>query len=269
MTTSKTQRRKGYIMLSMGRSGTNWLKSISNATGRMGITGEWMGPSKLGKPLRSYNAQSYYEEILQHATTPNGRFSIKIFPRHLRFAQANFGFDFIKKCAQEHDVKFFLVTREDRFGQAISALKAQQSRKWTDDNGKLPDHLRRKIRYNYRKLCDYYFDIDAGYNFWRSYLGINSIDHEAFVYEDLLPNPAPFFESAAKHLGVAPPESYESQMVIQRNAETEEWRRRFQKDIAKHGVHPDTYNLRQPSASISNALRVLAHKPIKSSAGRI
>ncbi|HIP22986.1 MAG TPA: hypothetical protein EYG79_05245 [Rhodobacteraceae bacterium] len=234
----------------------------------MGITNEWLGFEKLEKPLRTYNAQSYYEQVMQHASTPNGRFSMKIFPRHLRYSQSTFGFDFIRRCAQAHDVKFFLVTREDRFGQAISALKAQQSRTWID-RGSLPDDRRRRIRYNFRRLCGFYFEIDAGYNFWRSYLGINSINHEAFVYEDLLPNPAPFFESAAKHLGVAPPESYESPMVIQRNAETEEWRQRFQDDIATHGIHPDTYNLQQPTASFSNALKLLARKPIKSSYGRL
>ncbi len=269
MTSPAPQRRKGYIMLSMGRSGTNWLKSISNATGRMGITQEWLAFDKLEKPLRAYNAQSYYEQFMHQASTPNGHFSIKMFPRHLRQAQARFGIDFIKKCAQENDVKLFLVTREDRFGQAISALKAHQSRTWVADKGNMQDDLRRKIRYNFRKLCGFYFEIEAGYNFWRSYLGINSIDHEAFVYEALLPNPAPFFESAAKHLGVAPPESYESPMVIQRNAETEEWRQRFQDDIATQGIHPDTYNLQQPTASFSNALKVLAQKPIKSSNGRL
>ncbi|MBL1434665.1 MAG: hypothetical protein COB08_000490 [Rhodobacteraceae bacterium] len=268
MTTSKS-RRKGYIVLSMGRSGTTWLKSINNATGRMGITDEWLGFETLGKPLRTYNAQSYYEQVMQRASTPNGRFSMKIFPRHLRLAQAQFGFDFIKKCAQENDVKFFLVTREDRFGQAISALKAQQSRSWVDDGGTMLDHRRRKIRYNFRKLCELYFEIGSGYNFWRSYLGINSLDYESFVYETLLPNPAPFFESAAKHLGVAQPESYESPMVIQRNAETEEWRQRFQEDIATQGVHPDTYNVQQPDANLLNALKVLAQKPIKPATGRL
>lgn len=269
MTTPKTERRKGYIMLSVGRSGTNWLKSISNATGRMGVTGEWLGFEKLEKPLRTYNAQSYYEQVMQHASTPNGRFSIKIFPRHLRLAQARFSFDFIQKCAQENDVKFILVTREDRFGQAISALKAQQSRTWVDDGGTMRDQQRRKIRYNFRKLCSLYFEIGRGYEFWRSYLAFNNFEYESFVYETLMPNPAPFFESAATHLDVAPPESYESPMAIQRNALTEEWRQRFQEDIAAQGVHPDTYNLQQPAASFSNALKVLTQKPIKSSNGRL
>ncbi len=75
-------RRKGVLILSVGRSGTNWLKSISDATGRMGHTGEWLGFEKLEKPWQADSAQSYYDHIIQRASTPNARFSIKIFPRN-------------------------------------------------------------------------------------------------------------------------------------------------------------------------------------------
>lgn len=267
MTLPEIKGRKGFITLSLERSGTNWLKYICVATGEMGAAAESMGIEHLEKPLRTYSAQSYFDFVMQHASTPNGRFSMKLFPRHLRYAQAKFGFDFIRKCAQENDVKFYLITREDRLGQAISAVKARQSQNWIDKGEKLLDVQHRKMRYNFRKLCHYYFFIGQEFDFWRSYLNINSYEFEAFSYESLLPNPAPFFESAAKHLSVSPPKNYESTLNIQRNAQTEEWRQRFLQDIETHGVHPDTYNLRQPEPSFSNALKVLAQRPIKPARG--
>jgi len=267
MSTEEPQRQKGVIILSVGRSGTNWLKTIGDATGEMGISSEWLGFEFLKKPWQQYSAQSYYDHVMQSASTPNGRFSLKIFPRHLRHTQACFGFDFIRKCVQEHDVKFYLLTRDDRLGQAISRLKAKQSRSWSDTGGDVSDAQKRRIRYNFRLLCRHYFDIGNSYDFWRSYLAINPYSFEAFSYEALLPNPAPFFESTAKHLGVPPPESFASPLKIQRDALTENWRQRFEDDIKTQGIHPDTYNLPQPDATIANALKILSHKPIKPSHG--
>lgn len=265
MTSKENQRHKGIITLSLGRSGTSWLKSISNATERMGDTREWLSFKRLEKPLRTFNAQSYYDHIMQRCITPNGRFSLKVFPHHLRNVHARFSFDFIRQCAQDHDVKFYLVTREDRLGQAISMLKAQQSDAWADKGIPVSTQQKRKIRYNFRRLCRIYFELGQGYDFWRSYLGINKYDYEAFTYETLLPNPAPYFESTAKHLGVSPPESYESSLSIQRDSLTKSWRQRFHDDIENEGIHPEIYALQQPQASMSNALKVLTGRPILSS----
>jgi len=265
MTSQNNPRLKGTLMLSMGRSGTNWLKSIGDATGRMGVTGEWLGFDKMSKPPRAYTAQSYYQQIMRQASTANGRFAAKIFPRHLRRAQQTYNFDFIQKCVQENDVKLYLITRDDRLGQAISRLKAMQTKAWVGKE----ELSSRPVRYNFRKLCSFYFEAGRGYDFWRSYLAINGYEYEAFTYEELLPNPAPFFESAAAHLGVAPPESYESSLKIQRDSVTEVWRQRFLDDIATQGIHPDTYNLPQPDASLSNALKVFAGRRIKPSKGNL
>jgi len=265
MTSQNNPRLKGTLMLSMPRSGTNWLKSIGDATGRMGATDEWLGFETLDKPPRAYTAQSYYDRIVQQASTANGRFAVKIFPHHVRQARQTYNFDFIQKCVQENDVKLYLITREDRLGQAISRLKATQTQTWTEGTGR----SNAVIRYNFRKLCSFYFEAGRGYDFWRSYLAINGYQYEAFTYEELLPNPAPFFESAAAHLGVAPPESYESSLKIQRDSVTEVWRQRFLDDIATQGIHPDTYDLPQPDASLSNALKVFAGRRIKPSKGNL
>lgn len=249
-------------MLSMGRSGTNWLNSISNATGEMGVGGEWLGFEKLEKPARSYSDQGYFDHVMQKASTENGRFTIKIFPRHLRRCQARFGFDFIQKCAAEHDVKLVLIQRKDRVRQAISALKATQNRSWTDKGLPPTAEQSSRLHYNFRALCRLYFSIGQEFEFWRSYLGIYGYDYESYYYEDLIKDPSPYFESLAKHLSVAPVQTFQSPLNIQRNQQTEVWAERFEQDIKTHGLHPDAYALAQPEANVSNAVRVLTGRPI-------
>ena len=261
------QRNKGVIILSQGRSGTNWLKSISNATGQMGKTEEWLSFNKLSKPIKSYSTQSFYDHALQNASTENGRFSLKIFPRDMHLTRESFGLDFVRKCMQEQDVKLYLLTREDRVLQAISRLKSDQTNIWHAQEGQAQKEPQRQLRYNFRKLCLYYFEIGRQFEFWRSYLAINQFEHETFTYESLLPNPAPFFESTAKHLDVPPPTRYESAFKIQRDAITEDWCQRFSEDIKAHGVHPGTYHLRQPNATLSNALKLLTGRPFKAPGG--
>ena len=258
---------KGYIVLTTGRSGSTWLNSITKPTGRMGVSSEWLGFENLEKPWKAYNAQSYYDYIMQNSSTPNGRFCIKIFPRHLRHSQACFNFDFIRKCAREHDVKFYLLTREDRLGQSISLLRARQSKAWVNKGENTPDISKHRMRYNFRRLSRIYFEIGQAYDFWRSYLGINAIQHEAFVYEDLLPDPTPFVESVAKHLCVPPPDTIETKLKIQRDDLTLEWRQRFMEDIKQKGVHPDSYNLPHPAPTLKNAFKVWRNRGVKSANG--
>lgn len=255
-------RRKGVLILSVGRSGTNWLKSISDATGRMGHTGEWLGFEKLAKPWKSYTAQSYYDYIIQQASTPNTRFSVKIFPRHLRHAHSCYGFDFIRKCVNEHDIKLYLVTRTDRVAQAISLLKAQQSGAWHSEH-QAAKSGGRPLRYNYAQLCKNYFTISQAYGFWQTYLAAQNLPYEAFTYEDLLPDPAPFFNSTAAHLEVPAPEQLESPLQIQRDAHSADWRQRFEADMAAHGLPLSTYDLPQPAPTLTNAIKLLRGAPIK------
>ena len=242
MTAGDNQRQKGVIILSLGSSGINWLKPISDATCQMGVFGEWLGFNTLERPIQTLNAQSYYRQVLKHASTPNGRFSINVFPHHLRHAHTYFGFDFIRLCKRECDVKLYLVTREDRLGQAISALLSQQGRAALNSGDLVPSGQHQKIHYSFESLCRLYFEIGQETDFWRSYLKINQYDFEAISYESLVHNPAPFLEGIAAHLGVEPPVRPESPLSTQMDDLTEEWRRRFAVDIITQGIHPDTYN---------------------------
>ncbi len=248
---------KGIVVLTMGRSGSTWLGRISNNTGVMGNNEEWLGFEHLEHPLFRYSANRYYDEIMRHARSNNQRFSIKIFPRHLRQSQDRFGFDFIRKCMAAHEVKIVLLHRQDRLGQAVSLVRARQTGKW--NSGSNTGKARRNIRaeYDFRSLCQAYFHIGRGYDFWRSYLGVHGLAAQKFTYEALMQDPSSYFEAMATHLQVPPPETYETGITIQRDATSAAWRARFSEDFARDGLHPDALRPPQPDPGIGNAVRLL------------
>lgn len=222
---------KGYIVLTEVRSGSNWLTSLASSTGTMGNSGEWLGFERLPKPYYRYKPDELYAYIMQKACTENGRFAIKIFPRHIQSVQRNFGFDFVLKCLKEHDVKIVVLTRQDRLGQAISSIRARQTGQWrsTIKTGKASD-------YDYHGICERYFNLGVSNAFWQDYLNINNIPHEIIVYEDLLSDPAPFLSSLATFLDVAQPENWQSKLTIQRDKTTDDWKTRFNAEFAQKGI---------------------------------
>ena len=250
---------KGSITLTLPRSGSSWVATIAKKSGNMGLQSEWLDFQGLPKPLSSYNADRYYRHVIASASTPNGRFSLKIFPQHLQDSFGKFGFDFIRRCRAEHDVTINVLKRKDRLGQAISLVLAMQTQRWNTD----PDTNRhRRPRYSFAKICQASFQIGQGYAFWENYLAIHDITYETFVYETLLDNPAPYFDAMAQHMGVPALDRYETHLKIQRNELNAAWRQRFHEDIAQKGMDPAAFHLPQPEATLSNAARVLFDKPL-------
>ena len=110
---------KGYIMLSEGRSGSNWLGSMANNTEMMGHLNEWLGREYFERDFKEYSADEVFDQVMQNARTENDRLAIKIFPRHIYTVYQNLGFDFIRRCMQEHETKVILLKRRDSLAQAI------------------------------------------------------------------------------------------------------------------------------------------------------
>ena len=255
--------KKGYLVLTMGRSGSNWLGSIANQTGNFGDLQEWLGFEHLENPPQNYTAEQIYARIMQNASTDNGHFAIKIFPRHLQQVRDQFGFDFIRKCHTENDVKYLLLRREDRLAQAVSFIRANQTGKWLSTSEIDEARAKRRQRYDFNSLCIAYFHLGRGYDFWRSYLSVNQLPFEEYAYESLLGNPAPWFKTIATHLNEPAPKSYQSTLDIQRDALTAEWIERFKQDIITHGLPDITFRPIKPAANLLNAWKVFRGRGVK------
>ena len=217
---------KGYILLSEGRSGSNWLSSMSNNTKRMGRCTEWLGREYFDREFKTFSEKEFIAAVFENAVTQNDRFAIKIFPRHLYSVYMNVGFDFLRKCLEEHDTKLMLLKRRDTMSQAISWVRGMQTRQWTSRSPKKEEEF-----YDFAAICRAYFYINRSYQYWDAYLGVNGYEYESHVYEDLLPDPTPYLNSLVEFLEVDHDGDWNTELRIQRDNKTQEWLERFREDI--------------------------------------
>ncbi len=250
-----TQKQKGLILLSMPRSGSRWLASLSNATGTMGKADEWLDFAHLTPPKGPAGRPALNAKTLQAARTPNGNFALKIFPRQLLQVIDDYEFDFIRRAMREHNTKLITLERTDRIAQAISLVRAMQTGQWHADQP-----ARKTPEYNFGALAQAYFHINRGYAFWQSYLALQGFPHQAFTYEALLESPAPYLEAVAAHFGEPTPGAA-SPHQIQRSSDSENWRARFVADIEAYGIPASAYQQKQPEKGLKNALKVLRGQP--------
>ncbi|MCT8999052.1 Stf0 family sulfotransferase [Chelativorans intermedius] len=251
------QARKGYIVLSEARSGTNWLGSLADKTGRMGRLGEALNPT-LFRQRPPEDGQRFVTWAVDNTSTPNGCFAIKIFPSHLDWFQARYGFDFIAECQRRHAVKTVLLKRRDRLAQAISLYRASETARWRSvETGR-----KQEAEYSFEGICRAYFQIDRSNAFWKSYLEVRGISHSVFFYEDLLGDPSPYLEAVAAHLQVAPPEDHQSPLAVQRDARTAAWAERFRREAHSRDVLNAGSPPRPVARTLPNLWRFLRKRPI-------
>ncbi|MGX5800607.1 Stf0 family sulfotransferase [Bradyrhizobium sp. Arg314] len=222
---------KGVAVLTEGRSGSSWLGSLTNATGIMGRSGEWLKPLHLGPEPRGYEALE--EAVIRKASTENGRFAVKVFPRHLAWSKGKCGKDFLLEIRRKHDLGFITLERRDRLRQAISFYRASVSNSWASwING-----AGSPVPYSFAGISRAFFQIEQSYAFWRAYLDLSDLPYRHFVYEDLLADPRPYLEAVAELLDVPAPASVPvTEFKVQRDDLTEDWLRRFRREAAQMGA---------------------------------
>lgn len=249
--------RKGTLILTEGRSGSNWLGSLSNGTGQLGKSKEWLDKQYLGVKVGSLPFDALVERIITLSSTPNRYFCVKLFPRYLFDVQNRYGLDLILEMQKRFDTQLLMLRRRDRIAQAVSFAKAYQSKKWTSTATEVKDP-----QYNFDLICRCLFHIERAYGFWDSYISARSLDVVAFQYEDLLNVPDRFVEALAAHANVTDYEIPESNLAIQRDGVSIQWRERFieemkDKNILSHSIP------RQPPVTTSNLSKFLRKRPIR------
>jgi len=254
---SDTARRKGLIILSMPRSGSSWLASLTNATGTMGKADEWLDFAHLSTPKGPKGRPRLNQKTLQSASTENGNFTVKIFPRQLLQVIDEYEFDFIRRAMREHETRLILLKREDRKAQAISLVRAIQTGQWH-----AAQPARKTPEYNFGAVAQAYFHINRGYDFWQSYLALQGFSYLNFGYEDMANAPTPYLEAVSQHFGEPLPHN-RSPLEIQSDALSKEWRERFDDDLKTYGIPAIAYQQKQPEKGLGNALKVLSGKPAR------
>ncbi|WP_245235527.1 Stf0 family sulfotransferase [Mesorhizobium erdmanii] len=213
------------------RSGSEWLGSLANSTGKLGQSAEWLDTDNLGFRPKSFD--ELLSAVIDRGGTANGRFAVKLFPRHLDWSQAKYGTDFLAECVRRHAMGVVLLERRDRLRQAISYCRAKASGRWRSTM----DGADMAPQYDFAGICQAYFLIGQSYAFWEAYLRMADLPYDHLFYEDLLEDPRPYIASVARQLSVEMPNGeFRTNLRLQRDNRTEEWAERFQSDAKSRGL---------------------------------
>lgn len=221
---------KGLLILSEARCGSTWLASLTNSTGRLGNADEWL-KDELLQPQSSMTGEEHYQAIIGKSATDNGAFAVKIFPHHLRDVYEGRGYDFIRRCMLDHEVVVVLLERMDRLGAAISATRASQTGQWSS---KAPGMGTGETqpRYDSERIRENMLYIGEGLSFWRNYLTLRSIPYLPLFYEHAMSEWHGYVMDVSGRMGIAVDREQASNDTyeIQRDALSEQWRRKFQEE---------------------------------------
>jgi len=253
-------KRSGTLVLTEGRSGSNWLGSLTNVTGLLGSCEEWIDARHSGVEPGSVSLDDFISAVLDKASTPNSYFCIKLFPRHLFKVQNAYDRDLITELQRRFDTQLIVLQRRDRLAQAISFARAYQTGAWqsTDNEKRDPD-------YSFDAICRSYFFVQRSYDFWETYLDLRSLDASKFYYEDMMDDCAPYMDAVRDHAGIqaeASDKPSESKLSIQRDTLNDEWRVQFVEDLKVKNMLPSSLP-RPPVLTGQNLVNFLRQRPTK------
>jgi len=251
--------KKGVLILTEGRAGTNWLGSLATSTGVLGRSGEWFAQHPYGKKnVRDFTSDQFINEAIQRSSTDNGFFYIKLFPTHVHWFQIKYGVDIINYFLNTHDVRLIRLYRHDRFRQAISFAKALQTDQWRSDRV-----ATREPEYDFDQICRCFFLIGASYAYWESYVMARELEAAEFVYEDLVPDPTPYIQHIAEHAGIKELPETEAQTRVQSDHINDKWLEQFRADVATRGIVEPSALSYYSRFSFSNLVRLIKGRPLK------
>ena len=205
---------------------------LTNRFGTLGNSHEWFNRSIYAAPKRNrWDAAQFIDSVLKEASTPNGFFSIKIFPEQLYQFFRKYRLDPIREIRSRGDLRFMLLKRRDRLRQAVSLVRARQTGQWTSTHTQAG-----KAVYDFHEICRAWIHIGQSWSFWHDYCVLEGIDPRIFDYEDLLPDPAPWIHTYLEHSGTNGEFVHESELRVQRDDESRLWMDRFTREARELGV---------------------------------
>jgi LPS sulfotransferase NodH len=204
------------IIASSPRSGTNMLGSMLRASGQAGVPAEYLGPAvassfyrRWGVPrptlrsrgdalarmligrrrwwvtgkLRPHTVVEYLRRLEGVRTSPNGVFAIKIFPEHVERMRGRWGLDVDVLPGK---LEWVYLRREDVVGQAISHVRAMQTREWV--SGRRPHDLREPF-YDARAIIEHIAVAQRADDFWNREFERSGIEPLRITYSQLVADP--------------------------------------------------------------------------------
>ncbi|MDB5691064.1 MAG: Stf0 sulfotransferase [Alphaproteobacteria bacterium] len=210
----------GYVICTEERSGSNLLCHHLESTGVLGRPDEVFKYAAAVARLRHAGPSGLYDR-LKPATTANGVYGFKLFSGHFDFIA---GTDWLERLPA---LQFVYLERRDLLGQAISLVKATQTRSFRASITPMtePFYDRAAIAFALQRLT-------LAQARWKIFFATNDLRALPLTYEEICDDPMAAVRSIAERVDVdvAGIVSSAPAMSVQRNAVSDEWRERYVQD---------------------------------------
>jgi LPS sulfotransferase NodH len=243
-------RQRGYAICTQPRSGSNLLCQYLSSTDQLGTPLEYFnGPGRraLGLPDFPDAPELQMEAVLRLGATPNGVYAVKLFASQFAtFSRRLRWMDLLP------DLHFVYLSRDDLLGQAISWARALQTEQYRSTQpAKRPavydaDLIRSQLTAIVRERAQ-----------WEAFFARTGIEPLRMVYERFLGDPSSYVDRVANLVGIENPavDQRRVDLVIQRDAVTEEWKQRFRAENGDPNVVDDPFpNLRSLVRKVRSGL---------------
>jgi LPS sulfotransferase NodH len=229
-------RQRGYAICTQPRSGSNLLCQYLSSTDRLGYPLEYFnGPGRraLGLPDFPDAPELQIEAVLRLGATPNGVYAVKLFAS--QFAAFSRRLRWMDLLPNLH---FVYLTRDDLLGQAISWARAQQTEQYRSTQpAKRPavydaDLIRSQLTAIVRERAQ-----------WETFFARTGIEPLRIAYERFLEDRSSYVDRVAILVGIENPvvDQRRVDLVIQRDADSEEWKQRFRTENGDPNVLDDLF----------------------------
>jgi LPS sulfotransferase NodH len=218
---------RGYVLCTAPRTGSNWIGELCASTGALGYPLEYFNTEArrvLTDPEYPDDRSAQVRWILTRGASPNGVYGLKIFPwQHDLIAPR------MRWTEALPDLRFVHLRRRDLLGQALSAVRAEQTGSWRSTSAGTgePRYDGAAVMASLRMLVNEQAR-------WELFFARNGIEPLRLVYEAAVREPQCCVDRVAElmelphrpaiawnRVGLAP----------QRDALTEEWRQRFRAEF--------------------------------------
>ncbi|MEQ1687754.1 MAG: Stf0 family sulfotransferase [Sphingopyxis sp.] len=222
---------RGYVLCGTARTGSTLLSRALRDTGVLGYPQEYFNPRAIAlAPGERYpkTRTAQVAEIFRRGQSDNGVYALKLFADQF---DALAGFDWAGRLPNLH---FVTLERRDLLGQAMSWVRASQSQQWDSDQQAL-----RTPRYDEAAIERALEKFASERARWQLYFARNGRAPLALTYEDMAAALPETIRAIAALVGVSDlPDDLPhcSQMQVQRDDLSEEWRSRFmttKRDLAR------------------------------------
>jgi LPS sulfotransferase NodH len=221
----RTETRRSYLVCSLPRSGSSLLCELLGATGVAGAPAEFFHPDKMAALRERWGAatlEEYVRELLARKTSPNGVFGAKA-----HWGQYQPAFGEADPRTVFPDARVVFITRRDRLRQAISWVRALQTRKWADQDRPM---VERPAVFDYEDITGRLMRLDREEEAWEALFERCGIAPQRVVYEDFVETRDATVRAVLEALGVeAPSDLHLPPPVLGRQADelSEEWVERY------------------------------------------